>query len=134
LIIAGLVISGGIYYGLTLAQRVPPLGETFDEKLVSARYEAVKVALTTTAGIAAIAGLYVTYRKQRNDEANSLRDQDRTFTDRMAAAAGLLQSVDPVVRIAAANAIARLGDDSSRDRPACVSMLTAYLRRPPTAS
>jgi hypothetical protein len=76
LLAAGAVLAVALYWGLTSAQRIPPIGASFDEKLASARFEALKVALTTAAGVAAIAGLYVGYRKQRNDEANSLREQD----------------------------------------------------------
>lgn len=134
-IYVGLVVLGGIlaaaaYVGILRIQSLSILGTVFDEKQAQARLEALKVALTTVAGLAAAAGLYVGYRKQRVEETNSSREQDRVFTERFSSAAALLASDNAAVRLAGVQAFARLADDSPRDRYTCLSALCSYLRLP----
>ncbi|GAA1954759.1 pentapeptide repeat-containing protein [Catenulispora subtropica] len=101
------------------------------------RLDAMKTALLVVAGSGAGAGLYVQYRKQRTDEAksaldhaNSRRDQDKLFTERYTAAAAQLGNAAAAVRLAGVYALARIADDSERDRPTCLEVLCAYLRMP----
>ncbi|MBP2371381.1 pentapeptide repeat-containing protein [Pseudonocardia parietis] len=82
------------------------------------------------AGLAATAGLYVGYRKQRNDEGNTLREQDRVFTERFGAAASLLEGGTAAARLAGIQSFVRLADDSPRDSFSCLSMVCSYLRLP----
>ncbi len=98
--------------------------------------EVAKTALTVVAGCGAVAALYVSYRKQRNDEANSDRERDRLFTDRFTKAAEQLGHDAAAVRLAGMYALARIADDSERDRETCMNVICAYLRMPydPTSS
>ncbi|WP_214371443.1 hypothetical protein [Pseudonocardia sp. H11422] len=130
LLLVGAAVALGLYLGLSYAQGVRPVSSTFDAQQSTARIELLKLALASTAGIAAIAGLYVAYRKQRNDEAGAVREQDRVFTERFSAAAELLESEKAAVRLAGLNALARLADDSLRDRATCLETICAYLRLP----
>ncbi|MCP9990599.1 pentapeptide repeat-containing protein [Streptomyces albogriseolus] len=92
--------------------------------------EVAKTALTVVAGCGAVAALYVSYRKQRNDEANSDRERDRLFTDRFTMAAEQLGHDAAAVRLAGMYALARIADDSERDRETCMNVICAYLRMP----
>lgn len=120
LLAAGLVAAGGVYY--VLVHRVPGMAAN--------RADTMKTALLVIGGSGALAGLYVAYRKQRTDEANHLRDQDKLFTERYTAAAAQLGHDKAAVRLAGVYALARIADDSERDRPTCISVLCAYLRMP----
>jgi hypothetical protein len=130
LVFLGAILAGAFYWGIVTVQRIPPIAPTFDEKVSQAQLEALKVALTTTAGLGAAAGLYVSYRRQRNEERNSFREQDRIFTERFIAAATLLAHESAAVRLAGINSLVRLADDSTRDRDTCLSTLCSYLRIP----
>ncbi|MFJ8230538.1 pentapeptide repeat-containing protein [Streptomyces sp. NPDC094448] len=92
--------------------------------------EVAKTALTVVAGCGAVAALYVAYRKQRNEEANSNRERDRLFTDRFTMAAEQLGHEAAAVRLAGMYALARIADDSERDRETCMNVICAYLRMP----
>jgi uncharacterized protein YjbI with pentapeptide repeats len=94
------------------------------------RMDVAKTALLVTGGSGALAGLYVSYRKQRTDEASHMRDQDKLFTERYTQAAAQLGSEKAAVRLAGAYALGRIADDSERDRPTCLRVLCAYLRMP----
>lgn len=130
LVIFGASIAFAAYLGILWTQSLPPLGSSFQEKESQARLEAIKVALTTVAGLAAASGLYVGYRRQRVEESNSSREQDRVFTERFGAAAALLGNENAAVRLAGVQSLARLADDSIRDRYTCLSALCSYLRLP----
>ena len=80
----------------------------------------------------AAAGLYVSYRKQKTDERNSVREQDKVFTERFGSASNMLSHESAIVRLAGLQALARLADDSERDRSTCLGALCSYLRRPVT--
>jgi len=120
LLVAGLVGAGVVYS--VLVHLVP--GMTVN------RADTMKTALLVIGGAGALAGLYVAYRKQRTDEANHVRDQDKLFTERYTAAAAQLGHDKPAVRLAGVYALARIADDSERDRPTCLEVLCAYLRMP----
>lgn len=101
------------------------------------RLDAMKTALLVIAGSGAGAGLYVQYRKQQTDEAksaldhaNSRRDQDKLFTERYTQAVAQLGNPAAAVRLGGVYALARIADDSVRDRPTCLKVLCAYLRMP----
>jgi uncharacterized protein YjbI with pentapeptide repeats len=130
LVFLGAAIAGLVYVGIVTAQGISPLARGFDEKMGQARLEALKVALTTTAGLGAAAGLYVAYRRQRTEERSGFRERDRIFTERFTTAANLLAHESAAVRLAGINSLARLADDSSRDRETCLSTLCSYLRTP----
>jgi hypothetical protein len=95
------------------------------------KIDVAKTALLVVGGSGALAGLYVSYRKQRTDEASYVRDQDKLFTERYtAAAAAQLGHGKAAVRLAGVYALARIADDSERDRPTCLKVVCAYLRMP----
>jgi hypothetical protein len=126
----GFALAIGLYFALSISQGIQPLGDAFNAPVSAARIEILKLALAATAGVAAVAGLYVAYRKQRNEEASAIREQDKVFTERFTAASQLLQSDKAAVRLAGLNALARLADDSLRDRPTCLETICSYLRLP----
>jgi hypothetical protein len=92
--------------------------------------DAVKTALGVVAGLGVGAALYVNYRKQRNDEVGGAREHDRLFTDRYTKAAEQLGHPAAAVRLAGMYAIARIADDSERDRSTCLEVICGYLRMP----
>lgn len=92
--------------------------------------DAAKTALAVVAGSGAGAALYLNYRKQRLDEIGDFRESDRLFTDRFTKAAEQLGHSAAAVRLAGMYSLARIADDSARDRDTCMSVLCAYLRMP----
>lgn len=130
LLLAGALLAAAAYAGILQLQAIPIIADRFDDKVSQGRIEALKVALTTVGGLAAASGLYVAYRRQRTEEANSGREQDKVFTERFGAAANLLSSDGVAVRLAGIESLTRLADDSDRDEFTCLSMLCAYLRVP----
>lgn len=120
LLVAGLAAAAAVYY--VLVHHVPGMAKD--------PTDTVKTALLVIGGSGALAGLYVSYRKQRTDEANHLRDQDKLFTERYTQAAAQLGSDKAAVRLAGVYALARIADDSERDRSTCLEVLCAYLRMP----
>lgn len=131
LALLGLGTVGALVVYLLLVAFVPVASGT--------RLDAMKTALLVVAGsgAGAGAGLYVHNRKQQTDETkssvdhtNSRRDQDKLFTERYTQAAAQLGNTAATVRLAGVYALARIADDSGRDRPTCLKMLCAYLRMP----
>ena len=120
LLVAGVGGAVGVYF-LLLAV-VPGAGIN--------RLDVAKTALLVVGGSGAVAGLYVTYRKQRTDEANHVRDQDKLFTERYTQAVAQLGNLSAAVRLGGVYALARIADDSERDRSVCLRVLCAYLRMP----
>jgi len=120
LLAAGLVAAAAVY--VVLVHDVPGMRAN--------RADTLKTALLVIGGSGALAGLYVAYRKQRTDEANHLRDQDKLFTERYTAAVAQLGNTAAAVRLGGVYALARIADDSERDRPTCLKVLCAYLRMP----
>lgn len=127
-ICAGLLAAGlaataaAVYY--VLSHDVP--------NMVKGRADTLKTAtaLLVVGGSGALASLYVAYRKQRTDKASHLGDQDELFTERYTAAVAQLGSPAAAVRLGGVYALARIADDSERDRPTCFEVLCAYLRMP----
>lgn len=130
LLASGLIVGFLLFVGVSYLQAIPPIAEVFSNSEATVRSNALTIALTATGGFAVVAGLYVNYRKQRNEEAAGVRDQDRIFTERFNAAAALLSSEAAAVRLSGVSSLVRLADDSFRDREACLSTLCAYLRLP----
>ena len=126
LLAGGLVAASGLYFLFALYLRA--VHAPFSN--AGSRIELAKVALLTVAGAGAVASLYVAYRKQRSDEAGQLREQDRLFTERFTKAAEHLGHESAAVRLAGVYALARIADDSPRDRDTCMRTLAAYLRMP----
>jgi uncharacterized protein YjbI with pentapeptide repeats len=129
LVLLGLGTVGALAVYLLLLAFVPGASGT--------RLDAMKTALLVVAGSGAGAGLYVQYRKQQTDEAksaldhaNSRRDQDKLFTERYTQAVAQLGNPAAAVRLGGVYALARIADDSVRDRPTCLEVLCAYLRMP----
>jgi hypothetical protein len=98
---------------------------------LSTKLDVARTALLVVGGSGALAGLYVAYRKQRTDEATHIRDQDKLFTERYTQAVAQLGNPAAAVRLGGVYALARIADDSERDRPTCLNLLCAYLRMPP---
>ncbi|GAA1966348.1 pentapeptide repeat-containing protein [Catenulispora subtropica] len=121
LLIAGVAGAAGVYFLLLALTHGG--GAALSTKL-----DVAKTALLVVGGSGALAGLYVAYRKQRTDEANHIRDQDKLFTERYTQAAAQLGNTAAAVRLAGVYALARIADDSARDRPTCLSVLCSYLR------
>lgn len=96
----------------------------------AARLDVAKTALAVVAGSGAGAALYVSYRGQRNAEANTVREQDKLFTERYTQAVAQLGHSSPAIRVGGVTALARIADDSERDRPTCLTLLCTYLRIP----
>lgn len=130
LLAVGALVSAVVYWGIAVGQGLDPLPRTFDTRQGPARLETLRTSLTVVAGAAAIAGLYVGYRRQRNDEANYTREQDKVFTERFATTAQLLNGELAGTRLMGLDSLVRLADDSDRDRDACIHQLCSYLRRP----
>jgi hypothetical protein len=120
LLVAGVAGAVGVYFLLL----------TFVPGAKAARLDVAKTALLVVGGSGAVAGLYVAYRKQRTDEATHVRDQDKLFTERYTQAVAQLGSDKAAVRLGGVYALARIADDSERDRPTCLKVLCAYLRMP----
>lgn len=121
LLLAGLAAAAVVY--AVLVSAVPGMA--------SNRTDTMKTALLVIGGSGALAALYVSYRKQRNDEANHVRDQDKLFTERYTAAAAQLGNEAAAIRLAGVYALARIADDSERDRSTCLNVLCGYLRMMP---
>jgi hypothetical protein len=98
---------------------------------IATKLDVVQTALLFVGGSGALAGLYIAFRKQRTDEATDFREQDRLFTERFTQAAAQLGSSVAAVRLAGVYALARIADDSIRDRDACLKVLCEFLRMPP---
>jgi uncharacterized protein YjbI with pentapeptide repeats len=121
----GLAAAAGLYW--LLSHYLESSSANVDANF---KVQLAQLALATVAGAGAAAGLYVAYRKQRNDEAGQLREQDRLFTERFSRAADQLGHDSAAVRLAGVYALGRIADDSPRDRDTCMRTLAAYLRIP----
>lgn len=129
LLVLGAGIAAALYWGIAVAQGLNPLPKSFNAQQGAARLDALRTALTVVGGAAAVAGLYLAYRRQRNSEADSARELDKVFTERFVILAEMLDSESSGTRLLGLNALVRLADDSDRDRGACLRQLCIYLRR-----
>lgn len=107
-------------------------------------FNLLKLAFAVVAGIGGTVALVMNYRKQRLAEIKAeqetgaearagrveLREQDKLFTERFTQAAQQIGSDRAAVRLAGTYALARIADDSIRDRPTCLKFLCAYLQMP----
>lgn len=101
-----------------------------------------RVVLTLVGGVGAVfVGVYA-YRKQRIEEAASLRADHDQFLSRYNAATEQLAHPSAAARLAGVYAMAQLADDWASANPEdagtsrrqqCVDVLCAYLRMPPRA-
>ncbi|MGH3902096.1 MAG: pentapeptide repeat-containing protein [Pseudonocardiaceae bacterium] len=129
LLVLGSGIAAALYWGIAVAQGLDPLPRLFNAQQGAARLDALRTALTAVGGAAAVAGLYLAYRRQRNNEADSVRELDKLFTDRSNILDQKLDSESSGTRLSGLTALVRLADDSDRDRGACLRQLCSYLRR-----
>lgn len=124
---SGIVVA--LYWGIAVAQGLDPLPRSFNAQQGAARLDTLRTALTAVGGAAAVAGLYLAYRRQRSNEADSARELDKLFTDRLNALDQKIDSESSGTRLSGLTLLARLADDSGRDREACLRQLCGYLRR-----
>lgn len=139
---AGLAFVGMLFVLFYLLIGHPHLSH---EPLTSdALFNLLKLAFAVVAGIGATVALVMNYRKQRLAEIKAeqetgaearagrveLREQDKLFTERFTQAAQQLGNERAAVRLAGTYVLARIADDSVRDRPTCLKVLCAYLRMP----
>ncbi|MGB9280702.1 MAG: pentapeptide repeat-containing protein [Pseudonocardiaceae bacterium] len=128
LLVLGGVIAGTLYWGIAVAQGLDPLPRSFNAQQSTARLDALRTSLTTVGGAAAVAGLYLAYRRQRNNEVNSARELDKVFTDRLVSLYPMLISESSEARLLGLDFLVRLADDSDKDRATCLKQLCSYLR------
>jgi hypothetical protein len=102
--------------------------------LVTARFDALKIALSVRAGSGGAIALYLTWRHQHSTEPvaiDSRHDSEqRRVTELYAKAAEMLGAEQAAVRMAALYALERLAQDHPTQRRPVVSVLCAYLRMP----
>ncbi|MBB4930678.1 hypothetical protein F4561_001498 [Lipingzhangella halophila] len=131
---AGLVLMG--------VQRMKPEPQLTPQTA----FDLLKLAFAVVAGLGAVVGLVVAYRRQRvledgtrraeaadrRAEQAEEREGTRLFTERFTTAAAQLGDEQPAVRLAGVHALAHLADDApSRDlRQMVIDVLCAYLRMP----
>lgn len=100
----------------------------------------VKVVLGAVAGVGALMGLVIAYRRQLVAESTDDRDRTRLFNERFSAAAEQLGSDRAGVRQAGIYSMEGLADDWAAGRQRCIDVLCALARRghglepPPDAS
>ncbi|MGA4994953.1 hypothetical protein [Nonomuraea bangladeshensis] len=90
--------------------------------------EIIKISLAVVAGIGGVIALVIAYRRQRIAEASDAREQTRLHAERLDKAADRLGSESPTVRLAAAHAVAAIGDEWIEGRKLCGEILYAFLR------
>lgn len=94
------------------------------------KFSLIRIALSVVAGIGGVVALVVTYRRQRVNEQDQLREQTRLFNERFASACAQLGHDRAAVRLAGIYAVAGLADDWADQRQVCIDVLCAYLRLP----
>lgn len=106
-------------------------------ELTTARFDALKIALSLGAGAGAAIGLYLAWRRQRSTEqvaADTRHDaEQRRVTELYAKAAEMLGADRAAVRMAGLYALERLAQDQPGQRRPVVNLFCAYLRMPPSA-
>lgn len=85
--------------------------------------DVVKLTLAVVAGIAAVQGLVVAYRRQ-----HALETDDSHNLERFRESAILLGSPDPTGRLAGVYAMSTLADDWPRGRQQCADVICGYVR------
>jgi hypothetical protein len=102
--------------------------------LVTARFDAVKIALSVGAGSGGAVALYLTWRRQHSAEQVALDNrhdgEQRRVTELYAKAAEMLGAERAAVRMAGLYALERLAQDHPGQRKPVVNVLCAYLRMP----
>jgi hypothetical protein len=103
-------------------------------ELVTARFDAVKIALSVGLGCGGAVVLYLTWRRQRSTERVAVDtrydSEQRRLTDLYSKAAEMLGAEQAAVRMAGLYALERLAQDHPEQRRAVVNVLCAYLRMP----
>jgi hypothetical protein len=130
-VVLALVAAAGAYWFVTVWLFGQPLRpRPADPDQQRAAVEVAKAALGVAAAAGAVAAIVVGYRRTRLDHAQSLRDDNRLFTERFGAAAEHLGGDDARIRVAGVYALGQLADDWDEQRQTCVDLLCAYLRMP----
>ncbi len=93
-------------------------------------YDIVRSAVTTAGVFAGVFAIVYSYRKQKVQEAASIREDDAQLADRYKSAAEQLGHDKESVRFAGIYALSRLADDWNEQRQECIDVLCAYLRLP----
>ncbi|MFF4044969.1 pentapeptide repeat-containing protein [Streptomyces sp. NPDC001816] len=93
-------------------------------------FDLTRSTVTTAGLLAGVFAIVYAYRKQRIDEATSLRADSETLGGRYQAAAEQLGHERAAVRLAGIYALSRLADDDSAQRETICRLLCAYLRIP----
>ncbi|MDG9700872.1 pentapeptide repeat-containing protein [Streptomyces sp. DH37] len=92
--------------------------------------------LQAVAGLAVLAGAYVTWRQVRVGQEGLRATREGQVTDRFGLAVEQIGSDSPAVRIGGLHALWRVADHSERDREAVTAIMAAFLRTrlrwPPT--
>lgn len=111
------------------------------DKLVSARFEALRIGLSVGVGCGGVIVLYLAWRRQRSTEETLAHQErvadyaetdarERRITDLYTKAADQLGSDKAPVRLAGLYALERLAQDNPAQRQTIVNVLCAYLRMP----
>lgn len=116
LLVLGAGLAAALSWGIALAQGLNPLPKSFNAQQGAARLDALKTALAIVGGGGAVAGLYLAYRRQRNNEADSARELNKGLAERFVSFVEMLDSESSGTRMPGLNALVRLADDSDRDR------------------
>nr|WP_173287750.1 pentapeptide repeat-containing protein [Streptomyces sp. 44030] len=148
LVVLVLVVGGALWFTLdwlegVAAVKVDPNAAIGGKDFVTAKLDAVKIALTAVAGGVALFALYLAVRRQITAErdlrarldAQAHTEDDarsRRVTELYTKAADQLGSDKAPVRLAGLYALERLGQDNPDQRPTIASLWCAYLRMPYT--
>ncbi|SES28641.1 Pentapeptide repeat-containing protein [Lentzea xinjiangensis] len=146
-LVALVIIAGGALWATLdwleriAAVKVDPSTAINGKDYVTAKLDAVKIALSVVAGGGALFALYLAVRRQRTAErdlrarldAQTHTEDDaraRRVTELFTKAADQLGSDKAPVRLAALYALERLGQDNRDQRATIASLWCAYLRMP----
>lgn len=148
LVVLVLVVSGALFFVLNWVDgvadtKVKPDAAIAGKDFVTAKLDAVKIALSAVAGGVALFAMYLAVRRQMTAErdlrarldAQAHTEDDaraRRVTELYAKAADQLGSDKAPVRLAALYALERLGQDNPSQRPTIANLWCAYLRMPYT--
>lgn len=95
----------------------------------SSGLDVVKLVFTVIAGLGALVGLVIAYRRQLISEFADGRENTRLFNERFSTAAEQLGSDQVGVRLAGVYSMEGLADDWPAGRQKCVDVLCALVRR-----
>ncbi|WP_162620247.1 hypothetical protein [Corynebacterium provencense] len=91
-------------------------------------YDLARTTVLIAGFLAGIFAIVYSYRKQKVEEANSLREDSKELSRRYQDASAQLGHEQAAVRLAGVYALARLADDWTEQKQQCVDVLCAYIR------